>query len=519
MNFMAKKQNDFGIEKSLKKLGIKEENKGASTGGKFFASGKVIESISPVDNKLIAKVKTAGDSDYNKVIEAAEKAFLEFRLIPAPKRGEIVRQLGLKLREYKEDLGKLVSYEMGKSLQEGYGEVQEMIDICDFAVGLSRQLQGYTMHSERPGHRMYEQYHPLGIVGIITAFNFPVAVWAWNSALAFICGNVTVWKPSEKTPLCAIACQNIFMEVLKENNLPEGISSVLVSDHEIGQKMVDDKKVALVSFTGSTRVGRMVSTNVAERFGKSILELGGNNAIIITENADLNMSIVGAVFGAVGTAGQRCTSTRRLIIQENVYDEVKNRLVKAYGQLKIGNPLDEKNHVGPLIDLDAVNQYEESIKKCKKEGGKFIVEGGVLSGKGYESGCYVKPCIAEVKNSYEIVQHETFAPILYLIKYKTLDEAIAIQNDVPQGLSSAIMTQNLREAELFLSHAGSDCGIANVNIGTSGAEIGGAFGGEKETGGGRESGSDSWRAYMRRQTNTINYSTQLPLAQGIKFDI
>ncbi len=519
MNFMAKKQNDFGIEKSLKRLGIKEENKGASTGSKIFASGKVIESISPVDSKLIAKIKTAVESDYDKVIEAAEKAFLEFRLIPAPKRGEIVRQLGLKLREYKEDLGKLVSYEMGKSLQEGYGEVQEMIDICDFAVGLSRELHGYTMHSERPGHRMYEQYHPLGVVGIITAFNFPVAVWAWNSALAFICGNVTIWKPSEKTPLCAVACQNIFMEVLKENNLPEGISSMLVSDHEMGQKMVDDKRVSLVSFTGSTRVGRMVSAKVAERFGKSILELGGNNAIIITENADINMSIVGAVFGAVGTAGQRCTSTRRLIIHESIYNEVKKRLVKAYGQLKIGNPLDEKNHVGPLIDLDAVNQYEDSIKKCKKEGGKFIVEGGVLSGKGYESGCYVKPCIAEVKNSYEIVQHETFAPILYLIKYKTLDEAIAIQNDVPQGLSSAIMTQNLREAELFLSHAGSDCGIANVNIGTSGAEIGGAFGGEKETGGGRESGSDAWRAYMRRQTNTINYSTQLPLAQGIKFDI
>lgn len=516
---MAKKQNDFGIEKSLKRLGIKEENKGASTGSKIFASGKVIESISPVDSKLIAKIKTAVESDYDKVIEAAEKAFLEFRLIPAPKRGEIVRQLGLKLREYKEDLGKLVSYEMGKSLQEGYGEVQEMIDICDFAVGLSRELHGYTMHSERPGHRMYEQYHPLGVVGIITAFNFPVAVWAWNSALAFICGNVTIWKPSEKTPLCAVACQNIFMEVLKENNLPEGISSMLVSDHEMGQKMVDDKRVSLVSFTGSTRVGRMVSAKVAERFGKSILELGGNNAIIITENADINMSIVGAVFGAVGTAGQRCTSTRRLIIHESIYNEVKKRLVKAYGQLKIGNPLDEKNHVGPLIDLDAVNQYEDSIKKCKKEGGKFIVEGGVLSGKGYESGCYVKPCIAEVKNSYEIVQHETFAPILYLIKYKTLDEAIAIQNDVPQGLSSAIMTQNLREAELFLSHAGSDCGIANVNIGTSGAEIGGAFGGEKETGGGRESGSDAWRAYMRRQTNTINYSTQLPLAQGIKFDI
>lgn len=425
----------------------------------------------------------------------------------------------MKLREYKEDLGKLVSYEMGKSLQEGLGEVQEMIDICDFAVGLSRQLQGYTMHSERPGHRMYEQYHPLGVVGIITAFNFPVAVWSWNTALAWICGNVTIWKPSEKTPLCAVACQNIMAEVLKENNLPEGISSVLIADHEIGQKLVDDKRVALVSFTGSTRVGRMVSSKVAERFGKSILELGGNNAIIITKEADIDMSIIGAVFGAVGTAGQRCTSTRRLIIHESVYDEVKTRLAKAYGQLKIGNPLDEKNHVGPLIDTDAVNQYEEAIKKCKKEGGKFVVEGGVLSGKDYESGCYVKPCVAEVKNSYEIVQHETFAPILYLIKYKTLEEAIAIQNDVPQGLSSAIMTQNLREAELFLSHAGSDCGIANVNIGTSGAEIGGAFGGEKETGGGRESGSDAWKYYMRRQTNTINYTAQLPLAQGIKFDL
>ncbi|MBP1164149.1 MULTISPECIES: L-piperidine-6-carboxylate dehydrogenase [unclassified Chryseobacterium] len=516
---MSKKVKDFGIEKTLKNLGIKEENKGTSTGGKYFASGKVIESISPVDGKLIAKVKTSGESDYDKVIETAQKAFQEFRLIPAPKRGEIVRQLGLKLREYKDDLGKLVSYEMGKSLQEGLGEVQEMIDICDFAVGLSRQLQGYTMHSERPGHRMYEQYHPLGVVGIITAFNFPVAVWSWNTALAWICGNVTIWKPSEKTPLCAIACQNIMMEVLKENNLPEGISSVLVSDHEIGQKLVDDKRVALVSFTGSTRVGRMVSSKVAERFGKSILELGGNNAIIITKEADIDMSIIGAVFGAVGTAGQRCTSTRRLIIHESVYNEVKTRLTKAYGQLKIGNPLDENNHVGPLIDTDAVNQYEEAIKKCKKEGGKFVVEGGVLTGKDYESGCYVKPCVAEVKNSYEIVQHETFAPILYLIKYKTLEEAIAIQNDVPQGLSSAIMTQNLREAELFLSHAGSDCGIANVNIGTSGAEIGGAFGGEKETGGGRESGSDAWKYYMRRQTNTINYTAQLPLAQGIKFDL
>ncbi|WP_299177086.1 aldehyde dehydrogenase family protein [uncultured Chryseobacterium sp.] len=516
---MSKKIKDFGIEKTLKNLGIKGENKGTSIGGKFFASGKIIESFSPVDGRLIAKIKTSGESDYDKVIESAQKAFQEFRLIPAPKRGEIVRQLSQKLREYKEDLGKLVSYEMGKSLQEGLGEVQEMIDICDFAVGVSRQLHGYTMHSERPGHRMYEQYHPLGIVGIITAFNFPVAVWSWNTALAWICGNVTIWKPSEKTPLCAIACQNIMNEVLKENNLPEGISSVLVADHEIGQKLVDDKRVSLVSFTGSTRVGRMVSSKVAERFGKSILELGGNNAIIISKDADIDMAIIGAVFGAVGTAGQRCTTTRRLIIHESVYDEVKNRLVKAYGQLKIGNPLDENNHVGPLIDVDAVNQYVAAIEKCKKEGGKFIVEGEVLKGKGYESGCYVKPCIAEVKNSYEIVQHETFAPILYLIKYNTLEEAIAIQNDVPQGLSSAIMTQNLREAELFLSHAGSDCGIANVNIGTSGAEIGGAFGGEKETGGGRESGSDVWKYYMRRQTNTINYTTQLPLAQGIKFDL
>lgn len=516
---MAKKSNDFGIENSLKNLGIKAENKGASCGGKYFANGDLLESVSPTDGKLIAKIKTGNPKDYDKIIETAKKAFKEFRMIPAPKRGELVRQFGLKLREYKDDLGKLVSYEMGKSLQEGLGEVQEMIDICDFAVGLSRQLYGFTMHSERPLHRMYEQYHPMGIVGIISAFNFPVAVWSWNTALAWVCGNVTVWKPSEKVGLCGIACQNIIAEVLKENNMPEGISSMIVADHTVGEKLVEDKNIPLVSFTGSTRVGRMVGTKVAERFGKSILELGGNNAIIITENADLDMSIIGAVFGAVGTAGQRCTSTRRLIIHESVYDEVKNRLVKAYKQLKIGNPLDEKNHVGPLIDQDAVNQYLDSIEKCKKEGGKFVVEGGVLEGKNYDSGCYVKPCIAEVKNSYKIVQHETFAPILYLMKYKKLEDAIEMQNDVPQGLSSAIMTKNLREAELFLSQAGSDCGIANVNIGTSGAEIGGAFGGEKETGGGRESGSDVWKYYMRRQTNTINYSTNLPLAQGIKFDI
>lgn len=516
---MSQKKDNFGIEKTLKNLGISTENNGVSTGGNYFANGDFLESYSPTDGQLIAKVKTANTQDYQKVVETAKAAFKEFRMIPSPKRGELVRQFGLKLREYKDDLGKLVSYEMGKSLQEGLGEVQEMIDICDFAVGLSRQLHGYTMHSERPGHRMYEQYHPLGIVGIISAFNFPVAVWSWNTALALICGNVTIWKPSEKTPLCGIACQNILSEVLKENNLPEGISSMIVGDHEIGDQLVKDKNVALVSFTGSTKVGRIVGKNVAERFGKSILELGGNNAIIITENADLDMSIIGAVFGAVGTAGQRCTSTRRLIIHESVYDEVKNRLAKAYGQLKIGNPLDENNHVGPLIDKDAVNQYLNSIEKCKAEGGKFAVEGGVLDGEQYESGCYVKPCIAEVENSYEIVQHETFAPILYIMKYKNLEEAIEMQNDVPQGLSSAIMTQNLREAELFLSQSGSDCGIANVNIGTSGAEIGGAFGGEKETGGGRESGSDVWKYYMRRQTNTINYTTSLPLAQGIKFDL
>jgi len=516
---MSHKTIDYGIEESLKNLGISRENNGVSSGGNYFANGDLLESYSPTDGKLIATVKTASTKDYSTVIEKAKSAYKEFRMIPSPKRGELVRQFGLKLREYKDDLGKLVSYEMGKSLQEGLGEVQEMIDICDFAVGLSRQLHGYTMHSERPGHRMYEQYHPLGIVGIISAFNFPVAVWSWNTALSWICGNVTIWKPSEKTPLCAIACQNIINEVLKENNLPEGISTMIVGDHRIGEQLVNDRNVALVSFTGSTKVGRIVGKNVAERFGKSILELGGNNAIIITENADLDMSIIGAVFGAVGTAGQRCTSTRRLIIHESVYDEVKNRLVKAYGQLKIGNPLDENNHVGPLIDQDAVKQYLDSIEKCRKEGGKFAVEGGVLEGENYESGCYVKPCIAEVENSYEIVQHETFAPILYLIKYKTLDEAISLQNDVPQGLSSAIMTQNLREAELFLSQAGSDCGIANVNIGTSGAEIGGAFGGEKETGGGRESGSDVWKYYMRRQTNTINYTASLPLAQGIKFDL
>jgi aldehyde dehydrogenase (NAD+) len=409
---------------------------------------------------------------------------------------------------------------MGKSLQEGLGEVQEMIDICDFAVGLSRQLHGFTMHSERPAHRMYEQYHPLGTVGIISAFNFPVAVWCWNTALAWVCGDVCVWKPSEKTPITAIACQQITKQVFDANGVPEGVSGLVIGGAEIGKLMANDKRVPLVSATGSTRMGKSVGAAVGERLGRSLLELGGNNAIIITPTADLKMVVPGAVFGAVGTAGQRCTSTRRLIIHESVYDKVRDALTNAYKQLRIGNPLDQNNHVGPLIDKDAVQNYLNAIDSAKKEGGKVIVEGGVLSGAEYESGCYVKPCIIEAENHFAIVQHETFAPILYLIKYTgNIHNAIAIQNGVPQGLSSAIMTNDLKESEAFLSHAGSDCGIANVNIGTSGAEIGGAFGGEKETGGGRESGSDSWKIYMRRQTNTINYTDSLPLAQGIKFDL
>ncbi|MBI9041004.1 aldehyde dehydrogenase family protein [Lutibacter sp.] len=508
------------LQKSLKSLNLKDINQGTSTGTISFGNGEQIESYSPVDGKLIGKVITTTKEDYEKVIESAQKAFKIWRIVPAPQRGEIVRQFGDKLRELKQPLGELVSYEMGKSLQEGLGEVQEMIDICDFAVGLSRQLHGLTMHSERPGHRMYEQYHSLGIVGIISAFNFPVAVWSWNTALAWISGDVCVWKASEKAPLCSIACQQIIAGVLKNNNLPEGISCIINGDYKVGEFMTTDNRIPLISATGSIRMGKIVAKTVAERLGRSLLELGGNNAIIITPNADLKISIIGAVFGAVGTAGQRCTSTRRLIIHESMYEQVKNTLIDAYKQLRIGNPLDEKNHVGPLIDKDAVKMYENALKKVVEEGGKLLVEGGVLKGEGYESGCYVKPAIAEAKNTFEIVQHETFAPILYLLKYSgEVENALEIQNGVVQGLSSAIMTTNLREAEKFLSVAGSDCGIANVNIGTSGAEIGGAFGGEKETGGGRESGSDAWKIYMRRQTNTINYTTELPLAQGIKFDL
>ena len=508
------------ISEILNKLGIKDQQHGCSNGSEWFGSDSKISSISPVDGSELGKISTGNKDDYEKLISDAQNAFKSFRKIPAPKRGELVRQLGNKIREHKAELGELVSIEMGKSLQEGLGEVQEMIDICDFAVGLSRQLHGLTMHSERPGHRMYEQYHPLGIVGIISAFNFPVAVWAWNTSLAWICGDVCVWKPSEKTPLCSIACQNIIASVLKENNLPEGISCLINGDYKVGEFMTKDNRIPLISATGSTRMGKIVAAEVGKRLGKSLLELGGNNAIIVTPDADIKMTVIGGVFGAVGTAGQRCTSTRRLIIHESIFDAVKDALVSAYGQIKIGDPLDQSNHVGPLIDTDAVRMYSEALEKVKAEGGNIIVEGGVLSGEGYESGCYVKPAIVEAEPDFEIVKQETFAPILYLLKYSgDVSSAIQIQNDVKQGLSSAIMTNNLKEAEKFLSVTGSDCGIANVNIGTSGAEIGGAFGGEKDTGGGRESGSDAWKIYMRRQTNTINYTDELPLAQGIKFDL
>jgi aldehyde dehydrogenase (NAD+) len=509
----------FGMKEALTTLGIKSKNAGVSTGGKWLKSQEWIESYSPADGKLIASVSAADEKMFALVVNKADEGFKAWRKWPAPKRGEVVRQLGEALRKYKEPLGKLVSYEMGKSYQEGLGEVQEMIDICDFAVGLSRQLHGLTMHSERPNHRMYEQWHPLGPVGIITAFNFPVAVWAWNAALAWVCGDSCIWKPSEKTPLCSIACQNIALEVFEKNGVPEGVSCLVNGGARVGQLMAGEERIPLVSATGSTRMGKAVAKAVAERLGRPLLELGGNNAIIITENANLDMAIRGALFGAVGTAGQRCTTTRRLIVQESVYEEVKDRLKNAYAHLQIGNPLDPNNHVGPLIDRQAVRMYQDALKKVKQEGGSFVVEGRVLKGTAYESGCYVKPAIAEVENDYDIVQHETFAPILYLIRYNDIGEAIEMQNGVRQGLSSSIMTGNMRDMELFLSSEGSDCGIANVNIGTSGAEIGGAFGGEKETGGGRESGSDAWRVYMRRQTNTINYGNTLPLAQGIKFDI
>ena len=505
----------------LKSLNVNPENGSICTGTQWVTSNntETINVHSPVDGSELGKVIYASESDYETVILKAQKAAEYWKTVPAPERGSIVRQYGIKLRAHKKELGKLVSLEMGKSYQEGLGEVQEMIDICDFAVGLSRQLYGLTMHSERPNHRMYEQWHPIGIVGIISAFNFPVAVWAWNSMIATVCGDVCVWKPSEKTPLTSIACHRLLESVITENKLPEGIFNLVIGNYKIGESLAKDKRIPMVSATGSTRMGKKVSEVVGARLGSSLLELGGNNAVIISEHANLDNALIAAVFGCVGTAGQRCTSTRRLLIHESIFETFKTKLVNAFGQLSIGNPLDENNHVGPLIDEDAVNAFINAVESVKNEGGEVLTGGQVLSGEGYESGCYVKPCIATAKNHYNIVQEETFGPIVYLIPYQTLDEAIQLQNDVKQGLSSAIFTDNIQEAERFLSAAGSDCGIANVNIGTSGAEIGGAFGGEKETGGGRESGSDAWKKYMRRQTNTINYGTDLPLAQGIKFDL
>jgi aldehyde dehydrogenase (NAD+) len=513
------KKGDQKVENLLATLGLKKTNPSWSTGLQFAnkKNKNSREIFSPVNGKLLASVEFADEKDYEKVIKQSQAAFEIWRKVPAPKRGEIIRQIGDKLREYKDPLGKLVTWETGKILQEGLGEVQEMIDICDFAVGLSRQLYGLTMHSERPEHRMYEQYHPLGIVGIISAFNFPVAVWSWNAMLAAICGDVCVWKPSEKTPLTAIACQNIIGDVLKSNNIPEGVFSYIIGDASIGALMSADKRIPLISATGSTRMGKKVGEVVGARLGRALLELGGNNAIIITENANIDIAIRAVVFGSVGTCGQRCTSTRRLIVHEKIYNKVRERLIKIYGDLQIGDPFSPQTLVGPLIDKEAVTGFVKALKKVQEEGGKIIAGGTVLK-KG--AGNYVSPAIVEASNEYETVKEQTFAPILYLIKYKgAVKEAIFIQNDVKQGLSSSIFSDNLEEVETFLSHWGSDCGIANVNIGTSGAEIGGAFGGEKETGGGRESGSDAWKIYMRRQTNTINYSRHLPLAQGIKFDL
>jgi len=516
-----KTTDQFGIQQALNQLHIQTVTDGICTGTEWHpGQGDLISSYSPADGHLIAQIRQATLDDYKEVVEKAKSAFVEWRRVPAPARGEIVRQIGLELRKYKEPLGKLVSYEMGKILQEGLGEVQEMIDICDFAVGQSRQLYGFTMHSERKEHRMYDQYHPLGVVGVISAFNFPVAVWAWNAMLALVCGDVVLWKPSSKVLLCAIAVHQIIAKVLEANNVPEGVVNlVATSSRYLGDELFGDPNIPLISFTGSTKVGKKAGALVGARLGKAILELGGNNAIIVTPNADLEMAMRAIVFGAVGTCGQRCTSTRRIIIHESVYDRLKEKLLAVYQSISIGNPLDPQTLVGPLIDKNAVQNYLSALAKVNEEGGTILCGGTVKEGIGYESGCYVVPAIAEVRNDFSIVQEETFAPLLYLIRYKTLDEAVAIHNDVPQGLSSAMFSTNLFETERFLSCEGSDCGIANINIGTSGAEIGGAFGGEKETGGGRESGSDAWKAYMRRQTNTINYSTELPLAQGIQFNV
>ncbi len=512
---------DFAIDRVLDHLEITEINSGACTGTQWLESnGELLVSCSPADGRAIASVRQATSADYERMIRQAQDAFRQWRMIPAPRRGEIVRQMGETFRQYKEPLASLVSYEMGKIYQEGLGEVQEMIDICDFATGLSRQLYGLTMHSERPHHRMYEQWHPLGPVGVITAFNFPVAVWSWNAMIALVCGDVVVWKPSSRTPLCAIAVHRMLAHVLRKNNVPEGVLNLIIAGSSLlGDRLLADKRIPLISATGSTRMGRHVARTVGERLGRCLLELGGNNAIIITEQANVDLALRAVLFGAIGTAGQRCTSTRRLIIHESIYEDFKNRLIKAYESIRIGHPLDPDTLIGPLIDREAVNAFQHAIVRVKSEGGRILYGGEVLTGNEYPGGCYVRPCLAEVSHNLPIVCEETFAPLLYLMSYRTLDQAIELQNEVPQGLSSAIFTDHLRQAEKFLSHEGSDCGIANVNIGTSGAEIGGAFGGEKDTGGGREAGSDAWKNYMRRQTTTINYSSELPLAQGIRFEL
>lgn len=506
----------------LKELGIKETNLGAttgSTGGWFKTGGRELVSVSPVDGKPIASIAQATEPDYRKIVSSASEAFKKWRMTPAPKRGGVIREIGEELRKYKEPLGKLVSLEMGKIIQEGLGEVQEAIDTADFAVGLSRQLYGLTMQSERLCHRMYEQWHPLGIVGVITAFNFPVAVWSWNFLIAAVCGNAVIWKPSSKSPLCAIALHNIIAPVIDRHGLDGLFSLIIGSGNEVGELIINDGNLPLVSSTGSCRMGRRVGEAVAARLGRSLLELGGNNAIVVTEDADINLAVRATLFGAVGTAGQRCTTTRRIILQRSVWDEFCDQLVNAYKQVRIGNPLEEGVLMGPLVDRDAVDTMMSVLGLIPEQGGEIIYGGGEVEVPGLNSGCYVEPVIVRAKKEMPLLQEETFAPILYLVEYDTIDDAIEIQNSVRQGLSSAVFTRSLKYSEIFLSHQGSDCGIANVNIGTSGAEIGGAFGGEKDTGGGRESGSDAWKNYMRRQTNTINWGDELPLAQGIKFEV
>ncbi len=512
----------------LGRLGLNGDNLGGFC-GEWLGSGPELEVLTPIDGSTLASVRQVTEQEYDAIVERAREAFLRWRDLPAPKRGEVVRQLGDRLRAVKEDLGALVTLEMGKILAEGRGEVQEMIDICDFATGLSRQLYGLTMASERPDHRMFEQWHPLGVVGVISAFNFPVAVWSWNVAIAAVCGDASVWKPASKTPLTAIACVKIAERVCRDNGVDPAIFSLVVGGgRTIGERLLADRRIPLVSATGSCKMGHRVARVVGERLGRTILELGGNNAIIVTPSANLDLALRAILFGAVGTAGQRCTSTRRIIVHRSVRDDLVQRLVRAYRDVRIGDPREPTTLMGPLVTRQAVTEMQTALERLRAEGGEVLFGGEVLEGPEYPGGHYVRPCIAAARNEYAIVQEETFAPILYVIEYgregvspaaavSDLGEAIRLHNDVPQGLSSAIFSDNLREAELFLSARGSDCGIANVNIGTSGAEIGGAFGGEKETGGGRESGSDAWKAYMRRQTNTINWGTDLPLAQGIRF--